>query len=170
MFWSRGGNSFTTCFKESSSAIFSSSPSTLISICPPPSSSEAVKERGICAAPSACAASAGSTPKSSASSPTVGERPSFSANSAAFREARMESSFRERPTFTAPPSRKRRRISPRITGTAYVENLRPRLSSKWSTALTRPKHPAWKRSSYSIPRPLNRLAQACTKPMFSCID
>ena len=124
---------------------------------------------GRCAAPTACAAAAGSTSNISANSCTVGTLPSFAVKSAVAFVAFKDNSFKARPTFTAPPSLNKRFISPKMTGTAYVENFTPLSSSNPSTAFTKPRHPAWNRSSYSIPRDLNRLAQAWTKPILSLI-
>jgi hypothetical protein len=78
-------------------------------------------ERGAYAfeASSASIASSSSTPTAAASSATVGERPSCAESSSRVRESRIESSFRRRGTCTAQVlSRKWRRISPTIVGTA----------------------------------------------------
>ena len=56
-------------------------------------------------------------------------------------------------TLTAPSSRRKRRISPAIFGTAYVEKHVPNCSSKPCMALRKPTQPSWYRSSGSTPRP-----------------
>ena len=89
-----------------------------MSICPEPFSSSAVRETGGMEAVSTCAVSAISIPKCSASSPMVGSCPRSAVRRSFSRRALRAFSFIALPTFTVPPSRKIRRISPRITGTA----------------------------------------------------
>ena len=66
----------------------------------------------------AWATSSGARPMRSATSFTVASRPSSLPSSSRVRPAASPSSFRLRLTFTVPPSRNSRRISPRMTGTA----------------------------------------------------
>ena len=76
-------------------------------------------------------------------------------------------SRRVRLTFTGPSSRRKRRISPAILGTAYVENATGWLRSKPRMAFISPMQPSWNRSSGSQPRPKNRRATLHTRALFS---
>ncbi len=82
-----------------------------------------------------------------ASSLIVGSSLFLFISSSRFLDALRASSFKLLETLMLPPSLKSLLISPRITGTAYVENLTPLLTSKASYALTSPMLPAEKRSS-----------------------
>ena len=66
----------------------------------------------------AWAISPGSLPMASATSLMAASRPRVVLSCSRTRAAFTPSSLMLRLTFTVPPSRKRRRISPRITGTA----------------------------------------------------
>jgi len=78
---------------------------------------------GCAAAFKASAHFSSGTPSFSARMDTLGALPVSVSICSDRRTAFMESSFNPRETFTVPPSRNRRRISPKMTGTAYVENL-----------------------------------------------
>ena len=84
---------------------------------PPPDSSRS-KEPTATSACSHAAISSTVKPAASASSDTVGERPVLLSSSLWMRRTRTDRSLTALLTLTAPSSRRKRRISPAILGTA----------------------------------------------------
>ncbi len=101
----------------------------------------------------------GPCPSSSASSVAVGARPSRWDNSEVAAPSRRCSSLSRRGTFTDQLlSRKCRRTSPMIVGTANDTKSEPVSTSNRMTALTSPTRATWTRSSRGSPRPSKRRA------------
>ncbi len=96
----------------------------------------------------------------SAISAIDGVRPRVAVSSSAAIATVRLASFARRVTWTDHVlSRKCRRSSPRIVGTANVLNASPRAGSNRSTALTSPRNATCTRSSRDSPRCANRCAQ-----------
>ena len=106
-------------------------------------------------------------PTSFASSSIVGSRPFFFSSCSRALYAFEADSFSARLTRIIPSSRKNRRISPAISGTAYVEKRTSKLQSNRSIAFISPMLPICTRSSRSHPRPRKRCATVYTSPIFS---
>ena len=85
---------------------------------PPSSPVWAWREATEAEARSAAAMSSGVSPVSAASSDRTGSRPSLAVRTRRARPMTRACSFRPRLTFTRPSSRRNRRISPAILGTA----------------------------------------------------
>ena len=80
----------------------------------------------------ACVKSSTEVLSSAASSLSFGSSPFLLISSSLFFAAFKANSFKLLETFKLPPSLKSRLISPKITGTAYVENFTPLVVSKAS--------------------------------------
>ena len=104
----------------------------------------------------------------SAISAIDGVRPRVAVSSSAAIATVRLASFARRVTWTDHVlSRKCRRSSPRIVGTANVLNARPREGSNRSTALTSPRNATCARSSRDSPRCANRCVQYDTSHAWS---